>query len=101
MSGIEHRNLQTSWLPSGSEFKKILDHRSLVPSDPVGALAQLQLGRAYWRAGDRARAKTVYDDFLALWKQADRGIPILTDARRDCARILTADRATNGQALSQ
>ena len=46
-------------------------------ADPIGALAHLQLGRAYALSGEKAKAKTAYQDFLTLWKDADPDIPIL------------------------
>src|SRR5204863_9980640 len=61
---------------AAAEFQKILNHRGIVISDPIGALAHLQLGRAYALLGDRAKAKAAYHDFLALWKDADSEIPI-------------------------
>jgi tetratricopeptide (TPR) repeat protein len=69
------------------EFQKIIDHREIVISDPVGALAHLQLGRAYLMAGDQARAKAAYSDFLNLWKDADSNIPVLLQARLEYARL--------------
>ena len=65
------------------EFQKILDHRGAVLSDPIGALAHLQLGRALQLSGDRARAKAAYQDFLRLWKDADADIPLLKQARAE------------------
>ena len=53
---------------AAAEFQKILDHRGIVVSDPIGALAHLQLGRAYALSGENAKAKTAYQDFLTLWK---------------------------------
>jgi DNA-binding winged helix-turn-helix (wHTH) protein/tetratricopeptide (TPR) repeat protein len=69
------------------EFEKILDHRGIVLGDPIGALAHLQLGRAYALAADTAKARTAYNDFLALWKDADPGIPILKQARSEYAKL--------------
>jgi eukaryotic-like serine/threonine-protein kinase len=69
------------------EFHKILDHRGVLESDPIVPLARLELGRAYRIAGDRARAKAAYEDFLALWKDADRDVPVLQEARRESAGI--------------
>ena len=62
------------------EFQKILDHRGLVLSDPIGAVSHLQLGRAFAVAGENAKAKDAYENFLALWKNADPDIPILLRA---------------------
>ncbi len=72
---------------AAAEFQKILDHRGIVLADPVGALAHLQLGRAYVVSGDRARAKNAYQEFLTLWKDADGDIPILKKARADYAAL--------------
>jgi DNA-binding winged helix-turn-helix (wHTH) protein/tetratricopeptide (TPR) repeat protein len=72
---------------AAAEFQKILDHRGVVVSDPVGALARLELARAYRMDGDSAKAKTAYEVFLALWKDADRGVPVLLEARRESAGI--------------
>ena len=70
-----------------TEFQKILDHRGIVVSDPVGALAHLQLGRAYDMQGDTAKAKAAYQDFLTLWKDADPDIPILKQAKAEYANL--------------
>ncbi len=76
---------------AASEFQKILDHRGIVGSDPIGALAHLQLGRAYASSGDNGRAKIAYREFLTLWKDADRNIPILKQAEAEYAKR-TAER---------
>jgi eukaryotic-like serine/threonine-protein kinase len=69
------------------EFQKILDHRGIVLNQPIGALARLQIGRAYAMAGDTLKAKTAYQDFLALWKDADPNIPILKQAKAEYAKL--------------
>jgi len=69
------------------EFRKILDHRAIVRSDPIGALAHLQLAKAYAAVGDKAKAKSSYEDFLNLWKDADSDIPILKQANAEYARL--------------
>jgi eukaryotic-like serine/threonine-protein kinase len=69
------------------EFQKILDHRGVVGSDPIGAVAHLQLGRAYALSGDTARARSAYEDFLRLWKDADRDIPLLKAAHAEYAKL--------------
>ena len=69
------------------EFRKIIDHRGIVGPDPIGALAHLQLGRALVLAGEPAKAKTAYQDFLALWKEADKDIPILIAAHAELAAL--------------
>ena len=66
---------------AAAEFRKILAHRGIVSSDPIGALARLELGRSFAVSGDGARAKAAYQDFLNLWKDADPGLPLLRQAR--------------------
>src|SRR5271166_5477290 len=72
---------------AAAEFQKILDHRGIVVSDPIGALAHLQLGRAYAMQGDMAKAKAAYKDFLTLWKDADPDIPILKQAKAEYTKL--------------
>jgi tetratricopeptide (TPR) repeat protein len=72
---------------AAAEFQKILDHRGIVISDPIGALAHLQLGRAYALAGDKTKAKSAYQDFLTLWKDADPDVPILRQAKAEYAKL--------------
>jgi eukaryotic-like serine/threonine-protein kinase len=50
-------------------------------------LSHLQLGRAYAMAGDSAKAKTAYQDFLTLWKDADPDIPVLKAAKAEYAKL--------------
>jgi DNA-binding winged helix-turn-helix (wHTH) protein/tetratricopeptide (TPR) repeat protein len=69
------------------EFQKILDHRGIVLSDPIGALAHLQLGRAYALAGDKDKSRTAYKDFLTLWKDADPNIPVFDQAKAEYAKL--------------
>jgi len=72
---------------AAAEFQKILNHRGLVGTDPIGALAHLQLGRALALAGDKDKAKAAYQDFLALWKDADPAIPILKSAKAEYDKL--------------
>jgi Tfp pilus assembly protein PilF len=72
---------------AATEFQKVLDHRGNVSSDPIGALAHLQLGRAYTLSGDKIKAKAAYRDFLNLWKDADSDIPILKQAKAEYTRL--------------
>jgi hypothetical protein len=69
------------------EFQKIIDHRCIVKNSPIGALAHLGLARAYVLQGDAAKAKAAYQDFLTLWKDADPDIPILKQAKAECAKL--------------
>jgi len=72
---------------AAAEFQKILDHRNIVVTDPIGALAHLQLGRALAMSKDTAKAKAAYQDFLTLWNGADRDIPVLIEAKKESAAL--------------
>jgi len=65
------------------EFEKIIGHPGVVVSDPVGALAQLELGRAFAMAGEKAKADTSYKTFLEVWKNADPDRPQVRQARAE------------------
>ena len=71
---------------AAAEFQRIRDYPGVVFADPVGAMARLQLARAFFLAGDTAKAKAAYQDFLTLWKDADRDIPILMQAKAEYAK---------------
>jgi predicted Zn-dependent protease len=72
---------------AAAEFQKILDHGGVVFNEPIGALAHLGLARASALAGDNVKSRTVYQDFLTLWKDADPDIPILQRAREEYAKL--------------
>jgi len=72
---------------AAAEFQKILDHRGIVLNGPIGALAHLQLGRAYALQGDTAKSRAAYQDFLTLWKDADSDIPVFKEARAEYAKL--------------
>jgi tetratricopeptide (TPR) repeat protein len=69
------------------EFQKFLDHRGLVVNYPLASLAHLGLARAYALSGDTAKARTAYQDFFTLWKDADPEIPILKEAKAEFAKL--------------
>jgi tetratricopeptide (TPR) repeat protein len=68
---------------AAAEFQKVIDHRGISPSDPIHPLSKLWLARAYASTGDTAKAKAAYQDFFALWKDADSGIPLLKEAKAE------------------
>jgi hypothetical protein len=72
---------------AAAEFQRILDHRSIVLVDPMGAMARLQLARALALSGDTVKAKRAYDDLLTLWKDADPDIPVVRESRAEYARL--------------
>ena len=72
---------------AAAEFQRIIDHRGIVLVDPMDAMARLQLARALVLSGDTAKANHAYNDLLALWKDADPGIPIVNEARAEFAKL--------------
>ena len=72
---------------AAAEFQKILDHPGVVRNFIYGALVHLQLGRACAIAGDNAKARAAYQDFFALWKDADPDIPVLKQAQTEYANL--------------
>jgi serine/threonine protein kinase/tetratricopeptide (TPR) repeat protein len=72
---------------AAAEFQKFVDHRSLVAPFFWGALARLGLARAYALQGDTTKARTSYQDFLTMWKDADPDIPILKQAKAEYAKL--------------
>jgi eukaryotic-like serine/threonine-protein kinase len=72
---------------AAAEFQKLIDHRGITWSCTTGALARLGLGRAYALAGDTAKARTNYQEFFALWKDADPDIPILKQAKTEYSKL--------------
>jgi len=72
---------------AAAEFQKIVDWPGVVVNEPIGALARLELGRAYALAGDSAKSRAAYSEFFALWKDADPDVPILYEAKREFAKL--------------
>jgi len=72
---------------AAAELRKFIDHHRLVVNFTWSALARLQLARAYAMQGDTAKAKLAYQDFLALWKDADRDIPTMKQAKAEYAKL--------------
>jgi eukaryotic-like serine/threonine-protein kinase len=72
---------------AAAEFQRILDRPGIVGNSPIGSLAHLGLGRALAAAGETEKARTAYQDFLGLWKDADPDIPILIAAKAEYAKL--------------
>ncbi|MEQ1353476.1 MAG: serine/threonine-protein kinase [Candidatus Acidiferrum sp.] len=72
---------------AGAEFQKILDHQALNAVSPFPALSRLGLAHAYALQGDAAKARTAYQDFFALWKDADPDVPVLVAAKSEYAKL--------------
>ena len=72
---------------AAAEFQKIVDNRGAVVNRIFGALAHVALARAYALSGNKEKALAAYQDFLALWKDADPDIPILKQAKAEYAKL--------------
>ncbi len=72
---------------AAAEFQKIIDHPGLEVFSPFNALAHLGLARASVLLGDTVKARKEYQDFLALWKDADSDLPILIDAKKEYEQV--------------
>jgi serine/threonine protein kinase/tetratricopeptide (TPR) repeat protein len=72
---------------AAAEFQKMIDHRGIVSNFPLGALAHLQLGRAYKLSGHADKAREAYAAFLVSWLDADPDIPILKQAKAEYAKL--------------
>jgi tetratricopeptide (TPR) repeat protein len=80
--------LQTkSGLEAAAEFQKIIRNRGVAPRSGLFPLSHLGLARAYALAGDRPRARKSYEDFFAIWKDADADIPLLVEAKAEYAGL--------------
>jgi eukaryotic-like serine/threonine-protein kinase len=83
----------TSYLKSGKaqeavqDFQHIRNLHSYYPDDPLISLAYVGQARGYQLLGDNIKARTAYQDFFALWKDADPDIPILKQAKAEYAKL--------------
>ncbi len=68
-------------------FQRMLEVKDFAGIDPLMPLANLGLARAYALAGDKARSRVAYQDFLGLWKDADSDLPLLREARSEYAKV--------------
>jgi len=72
---------------AAQEFQKVLALRGGAPADPLMSLAHLGLGRAYALQSDAQKSRTAYQDFFALWKDADVNLPILKEAKAEYSKL--------------
>jgi tetratricopeptide (TPR) repeat protein len=72
---------------AAAEFKSVVDHATLFPAQPIHTLAHLGVARAYTLIGEPDQARKAYQDFFALWKDADPDIPILKQAQAEYAKL--------------
>jgi len=71
---------------AAAEFQKILNWPGVVSNEPIGALAHLGLARSRALNGETAEARTAYNNFLSLWKNADNGFPLLAAAQAEAPK---------------
>src|ERR1041384_6128978 len=72
---------------AAAEFKPIADHPASAYLPPAHTLAPLGRARAAVINGDTAAARKSYQDFFALWKDADSDLPVLAQARKEYAEL--------------
>jgi hypothetical protein len=72
---------------AGTEFQKILGNRGVVLRSVLYPLSHLGLARAYALAGDKVKARHSYEEFFAIWKNADTDIPVLVEAKGEYAKL--------------
>jgi len=70
-----------------NEFQKVLDRRGQFATSPLFPLAHLGLARAASIAGDTTKSRQAYQDFFALWKDADADIPVLIEAKQEYEKL--------------
>ena len=81
---------------AAAEFKKIIDNPTIEAYSPGHALAYVCLGRAAAITGDTAAARKAYEDFFAVWKDADQDLPVVVEARKEYEQ-LTKDSPAKAQ----
>jgi ATP/maltotriose-dependent transcriptional regulator MalT len=72
---------------AAKQFQSVLSLRSIFPADPILSVSQLGLARAFALQGDKQKALTAYQDFFALWKDADPDVSILKQAKAEYAKL--------------
>ena len=72
---------------AANEFQKILSHRGIMIGDPVFVLTHVGLARAYALSGESSKARAQYEEFFALWKNADPDCPVLKRAKAELANL--------------
>ncbi|HEY7097937.1 MAG TPA: protein kinase [Terriglobales bacterium] len=91
-NGLQYiRGMAFLKLGKGSEaaeaFQRVIDLRGVNFLDPVTTFARIGLARAYAVQGDKARSRVEYQNFFALWKDADPNLPVLEEAKTEYAKL--------------
>jgi hypothetical protein len=72
---------------ASAEYQKILSHRGVDPPSVLYPLSRLALARAYVLQNDNPKARSAYQDFFAMWKDADPDLPVLKQAKAEYAKL--------------
>src|SRR6266850_2174549 len=72
---------------AAAEFQEILSHRGWSVRGVLYPLAYVGLARGAVLQGDTAKARKAYQDFFALWKDADPDNPILIEAKKEYEKL--------------
>ena len=86
LRGVAYRELGR-YPEALQDFQKIIDLKPMSGPDTGIAVAQLELGRVYQKQGDAAKARIAYQNFLAMWKDADPDLPLLKAAKTEYAKL--------------
>src|SRR5271163_770244 len=69
------------------DLQKVLAIKSHSGPDMIFAFAELESGRVFQKQGDTPKARIAYQNFLAAWKDADPGVPLLQEAKAEYAKL--------------
>ena len=94
LRGLAYLRLQKG-AEAAAEFRKILDHKGaswgstwFYPNWGLySSISYLGLARGSALGGDSATARKAFEDFFALWKDADSDITILQQAKAEYAKV--------------
>jgi tetratricopeptide (TPR) repeat protein len=78
---------QHSGQQAKAEFERLLQHSSVAPNSPYVPLARLGLARAYAQLGDIDQSRRTFEEFFAIWKNADADVPVLSEAKQEYAKL--------------
>ena len=86
LRGLAYLKLKSGNEAAG-EFQRILDNRGQATLSALYPLAHLGLARAAALTGDVSKSRKAYQDFLALWKDADSDLPVLHEAKQEYEKL--------------
>ena len=68
---------------AAAEFQKIHEHPGSYENTPLVPLSHLWEACSLFQAGDSTRSREAYEEFFALWKDADSDLPIFVEAKKE------------------